>query len=103
MMAKLFYLCWRAELQRDLAQLDLDFALAQAGANPTTAQQHQIERLTLLLHLAQLDVDPQLAAAVDAAALRVAGLENMIAQAVLTAPFDGQITALNISAGRSAA
>ena len=100
----------RAEMRRDLAQLDLDFALAQAGANPTSEQQYQNDRLTVLLELAQLDVDeldttvdPELAASVDVAALRVAELENLIAQARLIAPFDGEISALNVSVGRSVA
>lgn len=98
----------RAELRRDLAQLDLNFAIAQAGANPTSEQQYQIDRLTVLFELAQLDVDeldttvdPKLAADVDVAALRVAELENLMAQASLVAPFDGEISTLNISAGRS--
>lgn len=97
-----------AELRRDLAQLDLDFALAEAGDNPTPEQQYQIDRLTILRELAQLDVDalvtdldPELQAAVDAAALRVAELENTIAQAHLVAPFDGEISALSVSEGRA--
>jgi multidrug efflux pump subunit AcrA (membrane-fusion protein) len=98
----------RAETRRDLAQLDLDFALAQGGAAPTAAQQYEIDRLTLLLRLAQLDVDelsntvdPQLAADVDAAALRVAELERALGETTLTAPFDGVLTALNLPQGRA--
>ena len=97
-----------AELRRDLAQLDLDYAAAQAGDTPSAADQYQIDRLTLLLSLAQIDVDrlaetvdPELAAAVDVAALQVAELENTIAQAQLLAPFSGEISALNMAAGRA--
>lgn len=97
-----------AELRRDLAQLDLDYATAQAGNTPSAADQYQIDRLTLLLSLAQIDVDrltetvdPELAAAVDVAALQVAELENTIAQAQLLAPFAGEISALNMAAGRA--
>lgn len=98
----------RAETRRDLAQLDLDFAVAQAGGVPTAAQQHEIDRLTLLLRLAQLDVDelsstvdPALAADVAAAQLRVAELEQSLAQTTLVAPFDGVIAALNLAPGRA--
>lgn len=97
-----------AELARDIAQLDLDFAILQAGSNPTPAQQYQIDRLTLLLAQAQLEVDalndtvdPELKAAVDSAALRVTEIENLIEQAVLVAPFDGEITAVSVSPGRA--
>ena len=62
----------RAELQRDMAQLDYDFAVAQAGAAPSAAEQHAIDRLRLALELAQIDVeeldqaiDPALQAEVD--------------------------------------
>jgi len=98
----------RAELRRDLAQLDLDYARTQAGDEPTAEQQYQIDRLSLELELAQLDldqldttVDPVLQADVQQAALRVAELENAIANAVLYAPFGGQIISLNAAAGRT--
>ena len=97
-----------AELRRDLAQLDLDFAVSQAGLQPTAADVYQINRLTLLLSLAQLQVDrldtavdPQLAAAVDVAALRVAELESAMAQAQVFAPFDGKIASLSVAPGRA--
>lgn len=97
-----------AELQRDLAQLDLDYAVEQAGDNPTPEQQYQVDRLTIQLSLAQLAIDsldssldPQLQADVDAAVQRVAELESLIAGTVLEAPFDGVITTLNISSGRA--
>jgi RND family efflux transporter MFP subunit len=98
----------RAELRRDLAQLDLDYAVAQAGASTSADSQYEINRLQLLLNLAQLDVDqlnvdvdPELSAEVDIAALHVAELENLISQATLTAPFDGIISGLSVSAGRA--
>ncbi len=98
----------RAETRRDLAQLDLDFAVTQAGTLPTAAQQHEIDRLTLLLRLAQLDVDelgdtvdPELAADVDAAALRVAEIERALSQTTLVAPFDGELSALSLAPGRA--
>ncbi|MCB0035621.1 MAG: HlyD family efflux transporter periplasmic adaptor subunit [Anaerolineales bacterium] len=98
----------RAVLRRDLAQLDLEYAITTAGENPTPAQAYEINRLTILLNLAQLDVDelatevdPELAVEVDAAALRVAELEEQITQADLIAPFDGVVTALSVSEGRA--
>jgi multidrug efflux pump subunit AcrA (membrane-fusion protein) len=97
-----------AELQRDLVQLDLDFAGDQAGENPTPEQQYQIDRLTIQLSLAQLAVDsldatldPQLQADVDAAAQRIAELESLIESAVIEAPFDGVISTLSMSSGRA--
>lgn len=99
-----------AELARDLAQLDLDFAVQDAGSSPTAAEQYQIDRLTLLLALAQLAVDgldstldPELQSAVDEAALRVAELESQMARSQLVAPFDGAISSLNLDPGRSVA
>lgn len=97
-----------AEIQRDLAQLDLNYAVQQAGDFPTPEQQYQIERLTLQLALAQLEVDsldtvldPQLQAEVDAAAQRIAELESLIESAVLEAPFNGVIAGLSMSPGRT--
>lgn len=97
-----------AELRRDLAQLDLNYALAQANDPPTPEQQYEIDRLTILLELAQLEVDalvttvdPKLQADVDAAALRVAELENIIAQAELFAPLTGRLSTLNLAPGRT--
>jgi multidrug efflux pump subunit AcrA (membrane-fusion protein) len=80
--------------------------VAQAGEFPTPEEQYQIDRLTILLELAELDLaelasalDPELAVAVEEARLRMAELENQIASAHLAAPFDGQISALDISKG----
>lgn len=94
----------RAELQRDMAQLDYDFAVAQAGAAPSAAEQHAIDRLRLALELAQIDVaeldqaiDPALQAEVDAAALRLAQAQADLAAAQIVAPFDGVV--LNVEKG----
>ncbi|MBK8899570.1 MAG: HlyD family efflux transporter periplasmic adaptor subunit [Anaerolineaceae bacterium] len=99
-----------AELARDLSQLDLDFAVQEAGSNPTAEEQYQIDRLTLLVAMAQLEVDaldstldPELQSAVDEAALRVAELESQMARSQLLAPFDGEISSLNLAPGRSVA
>jgi multidrug efflux pump subunit AcrA (membrane-fusion protein) len=99
-----------AELARDLAQLDLDFAVQEAGSSPTAEAQYQIDRLSLLLALAQLAVDgldstldPELQNTVDEAALRVAELESQMARSQLLAPFDGAISSLNLAPGRSVA
>ena len=98
----------RAELNVALAQLDLDFAQAQAGANPAPQQQYQLDRLTILVSLAQLEldeltgtVDPALRADVEQAALHVAEIEQAIASAQIVAPFDGQIVSLNLSTNRA--
>lgn len=98
----------RAELAVTLAQLDLDFAVSQAGGFPSPQQQYQIDRLTVLLELAQLDfqelndtVDPALQADVDQAALHVAELEQAIENAVLVAPLEGRIFSLRLSPGRA--
>jgi multidrug efflux pump subunit AcrA (membrane-fusion protein) len=94
----------RAELQRDMARLDYDFAVAQAGAAPSAAEQHAIDRLRLALELAQIDVeeldqaiDPALQAEVDAATLRLAQAEADLAAAHIVAPFDGVV--LNVEKG----
>ena len=97
----------RAELQRDMALLDYDFAVAQAGAAPSAAEQHTIERLRLALELAQIDVeeldqavDPALQADVDAAALRLAQAQADLAAAQIVAPFDGVVLTIEKGAGR---
>ncbi len=99
-----------AELARDLARLDLDFAVQEAGSSPTAEAQYQIDRLSLLLALAQLAVDgldstldPELQNTVDEAALRVAELESQMVRSQLLAPFDGAISSLNLAPGRSVA
>ena len=100
----------RAELKRDMAQLDYDFAVAQAGTAPSPAAQYEIDRLRLALELAQLDVDeldqaidPALQVEVDAAALRLEQIDAALASAQLVAPFDGTVLRVGKAAGRAAA
>ncbi|MBE2221016.1 MAG: HlyD family efflux transporter periplasmic adaptor subunit [Anaerolineae bacterium] len=96
----------RAEIRAAIAQLNLDQAIAQAGATPSENDQFGIDRLALQLELAQLDldelntdIDPALQADVEQAALRVSELEKLLADAVLTAPFSGQLLSFNLSPG----
>lgn len=100
----------RAEIALELAQLDLDFAVQEAGPNPTPAQNYQISRLRLQLELAQLaltelneTVDPALQTDVQAADLAVATLQNQLAQVQLVAPFEGLLLAFGASEGRGVA
>ena len=97
----------RAELRRDMALLDYDFAVAQAGAAPSAAAQHEIDRLRLALELAQLDVeeldqtvDPALQVEVDAAALRLEQIDAALAAALILAPFDGTVLRVGKAPGR---
>lgn len=96
----------RAEIAVAIAQLNLDQAKTQAGDTPSTDQQFNIDRLALQLELTQLDldalstdIDPALQAEVDQAALRVAEVEKLVEDAVLKAPFSGQLLSLNLSEG----
>jgi multidrug efflux pump subunit AcrA (membrane-fusion protein) len=96
----------RAEIRTDIAQLNLDQAIAQAGETPSESEQFQIDRLDLQLELAQLDldelstdIDPSLQADVEQAALQVTELEQLLEDAVLKAPFSGQLLSFNLSPG----
>jgi multidrug efflux pump subunit AcrA (membrane-fusion protein) len=98
----------RAELNLALAQLDLDFAVGQAGDEPTAEELYQVERLAIQRDLAQLaldelsgTVDPQLRADLLQAQLQVEELEAAIASSSLVAPFAGRLLALNLSPGRA--
>ena len=100
----------RAELRRDMAQLDLEYAMEQGGDAPTPAQQYEIARLALQLELAQLDVDeldvtvdPGLQADVDQATLRVAELGQALAATELVAPFSGLVLTVNATPGLTVA
>ncbi len=97
----------RAELRRDLALLEYNYAVSEAGAAPSAAQQHAIDRLALQLELAQLDVeeldaavDPALQADVDAAALRLEQAQAARDAAQIIAPFDGVVLSIEKGAGR---
>lgn len=98
----------RAELNLALAQLDLDYAVGQAGDEPTAEEAYRIKRLTIQRDLAQLafdelsaTVDPQLQADLREAELRVEELEAAIASSTLVAPFSGRVLALSLSPGRA--
>jgi len=100
----------RAELRRDMAQLDLDYAVAQAGENPNAAEQYEIDRLRLALTLAQLDVDEfdqtvdlALQVEVDQAVLRLQQVQAALDAARIVAPFDGTVLRISKDAGRSVA
>ena len=98
----------RAEIERDLAQLDLDFAREQAGENPTPEQSYTISRRELELELAELvvtelstAVDPKLVTAVTQAEIRVAEIEEQLNHTQLMAPFSGELTSFSLSPGQS--
>ncbi len=98
----------RAELRRDLVQLELDYAIEQAGAFPSAQDEFTINRLTLELELAQLDVDeletaidPGLQANVDQAQLRLDEIEADLDASQLVAPFDGVVLNVATASGRS--
>jgi RND family efflux transporter MFP subunit len=100
----------RAEIQAEIAQLNLEQAVAEAAPTPSPSEQFQIRRLRLERELAQLDldelsgdVDPALQADVEQAALRAGELEKLLESAVLTAPFSGEILAMNLSPGYAVA
>lgn len=96
----------RAEIRAEIAQLNLDQVVAQAGTTPSQAQQIQIDKEALQVELARLDldelstdIDPSLQADVDQAALHVVELEKLKENAVLTAPFSGELLSFNLSPG----
>lgn len=96
----------RAEIRAEIAQLNLDQAVIQAGETPSDNEQFQIDKLALQLELAQLDldeltgdIDPSLQADVEQAALRVTELEQLLEDAVLKAPFAGKLLSFNLSPG----
>jgi multidrug efflux pump subunit AcrA (membrane-fusion protein) len=97
----------RAEINVALARLDLDYARTQADEPPTPEQQYEIDRRALELQLAQLALnevadmaDPLLQADIDEAQLRLAEVEELLAQNALVAPFDGQLISFNVSEGQ---
>lgn len=100
----------RAEIGVELAQLQLDFAVEQAGETPTAAQLLSIEVRKRELELAELNlrqldtvVDSSLADQVAQAQLDVQRIETQIAQSTLVAPISGTVTAVNLAAGDSVA
>lgn len=100
----------RAEIGVELAQLQLDFALDEAGETPTSQQRLDIEVLSRELELAQLKlgefdsaIDPLLANQVDQAELQVERIKNQIVQSTLIAPISGTVMVVNFNAGDSVA
>ena len=96
----------RAEIALAQKQIQLDFAIAQAGGNPSASQQMAIDLLALDVELAQLDldelnagVDPALLAEVDQAQLRLEEIETLIANAQIVAPVSGTVVRLLVGAG----
>ncbi|MCB8946756.1 MAG: biotin/lipoyl-binding protein [Ardenticatenaceae bacterium] len=96
----------RAEIALEQKQIQLDFAIAQAGGTPSATQQMAIDLLALDVELAQLDldelnagVDPALLAEVDQALLRLEEIEALIANAQIVAPVSGTVVRLLVAAG----
>lgn len=97
----------RAEIARDGAQIRLDYARSQAEAPPTAVQARDIQLLELDVELAELTLseltagpDPALQAAVAEAELRVGELTAVLDTANLIAPWDAQISRLNMEVGQ---
>jgi RND family efflux transporter MFP subunit len=83
----------QAEINVELAQLALDYALLKSFTPPTIDQQYQIDRLKLLLESAQLellDLQKKYGSDLDAATR-------------IIAPFDGKIVSLNLVPGQQIA
>lgn len=98
----------RAEIGVELVQLQLDFALEEAGETPTGEQVLAIEVLRRELELVQLNlseidsvVDSSLSNQVAQAQLQVERIKNQIAQSTLVAPISGTVTAVNFEEGDS--
>lgn len=96
----------RAELNLNLAQLTLDYAITQAGENPTSRQSYDIQTKTIQRDLAQLEidaletvVDPQLVVEVSRAEQRVREVEDDIEASTLYAPMDGLVTSFRLDRG----
>jgi multidrug efflux pump subunit AcrA (membrane-fusion protein) len=98
----------RAEIQRDMAQLNLDFAREQGGESPSPEQAHEIGLRELELQLAELaiselhlSVDPELEAAVVRFEGEIEAVEALMGRTELIAPFSGQVISFNLSPGQS--
>ena len=97
-----------AEILLKIEQLRLDEAKYNLQANNNTPNQIAVQIQEQQVRLAELRVerlqrgpDQQLVQAVELARLAVERLEAQVADASLTAPFDGQVLALNIRPGDS--
>lgn len=100
----------RAEIGVELAQLQLDFVVEEAGEAPAAEQILAIEVLKRELELAQLNlsefdsaIDPSLANAVIQAERQIAHINNQIAQSTLVAPLAGTVLVMNFAAGDNVA
>ena len=100
----------RAEIGVELAQLQLDFTVEEAGETPTAEQILAIEVLKRELELAQLNlseldstIDPSLSNQVAQTQLQLERIESQIAQSMLVAPIFGTVTAVHIEEGDSVA
>jgi multidrug resistance efflux pump len=80
----------QAEIKVELAQLDLDHALAKSFKPPTIDQQYQIDRLTLLLELAELELND----------LQKGVGSDLDTASQIIAPFDGKIVSLSLTIGQ---
>ena len=96
----------QAEIGVELAQLQLDYAVAEGGDTPTAQQTLNIEVLTRELELAQLNLDvvnrtdnPSLANDVAQGERQLERIKSQIAQSTLVAPASGTVIVANIRAG----
>ncbi len=96
----------RASLNLDLAQLRLDYALAQAADPPTPDDVFTIREREIQRDLAQVALDEvhtevalELRLAVTDAEKRAADIQARIDAARLIAPMDGRVLALRLSVG----
>lgn len=96
----------RAEIALEQVQIQLNFAITDAGSNPTPAQQMAIDLLELDVELAQLTlaelnagVPPGLVAEVEQAQLRLEEIDSLIANAQLVAPVSGTVVRLLVATG----
>ena len=97
----------RAEIRLEAAQIQLDYARSQVEEGATAAQERDIKLLELDVELAELALseltagpDPALQAAVAEAELRVGELNGLIATANLIAPWNAEISRLNLEVGQ---
>lgn len=98
----------RAEIGVELAQLQLDYAVEEAGETPTAEQTLTLEVLRRELELAQLSfseldrpLDPLLSNTVSQAERQVENIKNQIAQSTLAAPISGTVMVVNFKEGDS--
>ncbi|MBN1563007.1 MAG: biotin/lipoyl-binding protein [Anaerolineae bacterium] len=98
----------RAQLNLDLAQLRLDYAIAQAAVPPTAEDTFTIREREILRDLAQvaldevtIEIDPELQVAVTRAEQYVKDIEAEIDKAQLIAPLTGRVLSLRLDVGEA--